>query len=390
MGVNLISHSQNQEDILLFNALSEIDTGVYVDVGASDPVIDSVTKLFYDRGWRGINIEPSVNEFILLKHDRPEDINLDCAVGNADGMSEIHLSPRRRRNSIFSQYTTVDSNQVSSMKVSTLTLNSILNNYGFKNKNIHFLKIDVKGSEKFVLEGLDLAQYRPWIIVIDCLNPTTKINQSYLWDNLILNHEYAFAHFDGLNNYYVANEHSKIGNKINRVNVLLTDYETSCEVKNPRRIQKLEEEMSERINSTFKQTKLENIDSQAEKLELKRVNQDLRIQSGIAGQSFFQTICSKNFLCIDWLRKLYALVVFLKDPNLSSAMKLSRISQYLKKTPTLRKFLIQFFYVMKIDRRMGQRTKRKASALKISSTVQIDKANQIALERSFTLINPKS
>lgn len=33
-------------------------TGVYVDVGANHPDRMNNTKLFYERGWRGINIEP--------------------------------------------------------------------------------------------------------------------------------------------------------------------------------------------------------------------------------------------------------------------------------------------------------------------------------------------
>ena len=33
-------------------------SGFYVDVGAGHPTEDSVTRHFYDLGWRGINVEP--------------------------------------------------------------------------------------------------------------------------------------------------------------------------------------------------------------------------------------------------------------------------------------------------------------------------------------------
>lgn len=56
--MKLISYAQNHEDIMLWRALKSVQNGFYVDVGANDPVLDSVTKLFYDRGWSGINIEP--------------------------------------------------------------------------------------------------------------------------------------------------------------------------------------------------------------------------------------------------------------------------------------------------------------------------------------------
>ena len=45
--------------------------GFYVDVGAHDPVQDSVTKLFYDRGWRGVNVEPQLAQHAALCAQRP-------------------------------------------------------------------------------------------------------------------------------------------------------------------------------------------------------------------------------------------------------------------------------------------------------------------------------
>jgi hypothetical protein len=54
-----ISYGQNSEDVVLWRALRDIGTGFYVDVGAGDPKEDSVTHAFYERGWSGINIEPS-------------------------------------------------------------------------------------------------------------------------------------------------------------------------------------------------------------------------------------------------------------------------------------------------------------------------------------------
>ena len=52
------SFAQNGEDVVLWRALGHIANGRYVDVGANHPTNDSVTRAFYDRGWRGIAIEP--------------------------------------------------------------------------------------------------------------------------------------------------------------------------------------------------------------------------------------------------------------------------------------------------------------------------------------------
>lgn len=52
------TYAQNFEDVLLWRALRHVPEGRYVDVGAGHPELHSVTKLFYDAGWSGINIEP--------------------------------------------------------------------------------------------------------------------------------------------------------------------------------------------------------------------------------------------------------------------------------------------------------------------------------------------
>ena len=49
--MQMISYAQNHEDVLLRRAFPDQDAGFYLDVGAAHPVIDSVTKHFYDRGW---------------------------------------------------------------------------------------------------------------------------------------------------------------------------------------------------------------------------------------------------------------------------------------------------------------------------------------------------
>jgi len=61
------SYAQYNEDIILLALLYDVEKGFYVDVGANYPVIDSVTKLFYQHGWRGINIEPYLNCIVKLK-----------------------------------------------------------------------------------------------------------------------------------------------------------------------------------------------------------------------------------------------------------------------------------------------------------------------------------
>ncbi|MEM1062808.1 MAG: FkbM family methyltransferase, partial [Planctomycetota bacterium] len=83
--MTFVSYAQNLEDVMLDRALKNIEAGFYIDVGACDADIDSVTKAFYDRGWSGINIEavPELAEKLTLA--RPRDVTLACAAGVGGG-----------------------------------------------------------------------------------------------------------------------------------------------------------------------------------------------------------------------------------------------------------------------------------------------------------------
>ena len=82
--MGITSYAQNFEDVMLSRAFPGA-SGFYVDVGANDPDIDNVSRTFYERGWSGINLEPLGPQFELLKQRRPRDVNLQIAVGEAEG-----------------------------------------------------------------------------------------------------------------------------------------------------------------------------------------------------------------------------------------------------------------------------------------------------------------
>jgi hypothetical protein len=88
--MSFISYAQNSEDVVLWRALRDLETGFYVDVGAGDPKEDSVTYAFYERGWSGINIEPLDEYFGKLTQARPRDTNLKVAVGREVGLRTLY------------------------------------------------------------------------------------------------------------------------------------------------------------------------------------------------------------------------------------------------------------------------------------------------------------
>lgn len=232
--MTFISYAQNFEDVVLKRAFHGVDKGFYVDVGAHDPIIDSVTKSFYDNGWCGINIEPVKEWFEKLKQDRPHDINLQVAAGARKGNLNFYefvgTGLSTLVESVAKQHAQKFEFETRKYKVPVMRLTSICEQYG--QADIHFLKIDVEGYELTVLRGLNLNKIRPWVILVESTLPTTNEESYESWDPILIAAEYEFAYFDGLNRFYIAKEHQEIRLKLAVPPNVFDDYLLSGKANN--------------------------------------------------------------------------------------------------------------------------------------------------------------
>ncbi len=205
---DMISYAQNFEDVILQRVFRDRKNGFYIDVGAMDPVNESVTKFFYDQGWSGINIEPNEFFYNKLVQERRRDINLNLALGERE---------ERRTLYVFEQYgiSTFDQSnrdrfveqgyesEEKSVKVTTLA--AVCQEH--VTQQIDFLKIDCEGWEKLAIEGADWSRFRPIVLVIEATEPLTTIPAWQEWEPpLIENALYDMVYFDGLNRFYLRRE----------------------------------------------------------------------------------------------------------------------------------------------------------------------------------------
>jgi FkbM family methyltransferase len=196
-----ISYAQNREDIILEALVGGALKGFYVDVGANDPNHDSVTKRFYLKGWRGINLEPNKLLWERLTFDRPRDINLRLGAGERNEKLAFREYSDSNGLSTFSHAMKEENERVKvgafkDYDIEVRTLRDIFKEYSVA--DIDFLKIDVEGFEWEVIQGNDWDAYRPKVLCIEA-NHLTRLQK---WHNFFDEIGYEFVFFDGINEYY--------------------------------------------------------------------------------------------------------------------------------------------------------------------------------------------
>ncbi|MEQ6121917.1 FkbM family methyltransferase [Reichenbachiella sp. MALMAid0571] len=157
--------SQGGEDMILRTIFKGVDKGFFIDVGAYHPTIGSNTYFLYrTQGWRGINIDPNTENIDLFNKKRPEDTNINIAIGKNEGSIFYYQQESPSMNFCSKEEQPLDSYK-SRKSVIISPLSAILK--PFCKKTIDLMTIDVEGYEFDVLTSNDWNLYRPKVIVIE-------------------------------------------------------------------------------------------------------------------------------------------------------------------------------------------------------------------------------
>ena len=207
------SFSQNREDIVLWRALNGIVGGTYIEVGANHPKHASITRSFYDAGWSGLLVEPSPEWHDLIRTERPRDAFAGLAASEKKGTTKFTQVEGTGYSS--SKIDPLDSKfdrslRVVELEVQTDRLDNIVSEFLPGTNEVQFMVIDVEGAESEVLKGFSFAAVRPWILVVESTLPDSTVQNHGEWEHLLLDANYVFCLFDGLNRFYVAAEHAEL------------------------------------------------------------------------------------------------------------------------------------------------------------------------------------
>lgn len=206
-----VSYAQNFEDVILWRALKGIKGGFYVDIGAQDPLIDSVSRSFYENGWRGIHADANPQYAQRLRDARPDEHVVEAIIGAGATSATFFVVPgtglstgdpglaERYRNSGYA---------LQEHTAPVVPLSHLLSS--IQAPEVHWMKIDVEGMEAAVLSSWGTCEVRPWILCIESTDPNSQTPNHEKWEHEVLSRGYEFVYFDGLSRFYIAGTHPEL------------------------------------------------------------------------------------------------------------------------------------------------------------------------------------
>jgi FkbM family methyltransferase len=166
----------------------------------------------YLAGWRGVVVEPQRRLAAPYAYIRPRDAVVSALVGREAGEADFHEVERFHG---FSTMVAAHAENAASFgtsyatrKLPVTTLAALCAEHALS--RIDLLKIDVEGAEADVLAGNDWARFRPRVLCIEAVQPGSMAAAWEGWEPELLAKGYRFAHFDGLNRFFVAEEASAL------------------------------------------------------------------------------------------------------------------------------------------------------------------------------------
>jgi FkbM family methyltransferase len=174
-----LSYAQQGEDLALWEILHlvlRIEHPTYMDVGAHHPVFNNNTYYFYERGSRGVLVEPNPGLHGVLEQVRPHDVLVRAGIGvTAQAEADFYIIG----GSEDGQLNTFSRDQAEAlvtrsrghysiakvMKIPLLNINELMRKHWNGPPNL--LSLDTEGFDLPILRSLDFKRLRPDVVCVE-------------------------------------------------------------------------------------------------------------------------------------------------------------------------------------------------------------------------------
>jgi len=199
--------SQCQEDAILEELFPEPKVGTYVDIGAGEPSQCSNTWALYQRGWRGLLVEPLPEFVFQLIRWRPGDTIFPVAASNRTGIVPFFID-----SSVSSTLVGWSENAPKKpLAAECMDIAEILDMPDFRRfrDTCDLCSIDVEGHEPQVLAGIPWDLFHPKVFCVEYRKYDSSSMGADLtdqWEPILLEHGYVLHATTVLNKIYVKAE----------------------------------------------------------------------------------------------------------------------------------------------------------------------------------------
>lgn len=176
----MFNSQYNQDQLLEENIFKGFKNGFFMDIGAHDGITLNNTLYFEKHNnWTGINVEPIPEVFNKLSTNRPNCININCAVSVEDGFADFICNTgytemlsglhKNYDNRHINRINTENQMMKSSSRMITVPVKRIETICDEHNiKHIHYLSVDVEGAEFDVIKSINFDKV--FIDIVDFEN----------------------------------------------------------------------------------------------------------------------------------------------------------------------------------------------------------------------------
>jgi FkbM family methyltransferase len=194
------SYAQQGEDLIvaeIFKKHLGIARPSYADIGAHEPIFDNNTYYFYERGSRGLLVEPNPFYADKLREARPGDAVLEAGIGPtgkdtvADyyvfrGDGQLNTFSKAQADAVLARHGAQALDHVAQVRL--VNVNEALADH-FPAGGPDFLSIDTEGLDLDILRSLDFGRFRPKVVCAE----TSKMDGTVDGDILALMESRGYA-----------------------------------------------------------------------------------------------------------------------------------------------------------------------------------------------------